>query len=309
MHCCVKIYPVRTGLGLRDLKKEIIQKQKQRQWDAALECIQEARDLFPDEPFFIKSEVYVLERMGRLNEAVSLAERHFRALQKDTFFLRTYIRLLRRLNHREDLINLIDTILENSITIKRDREFLEFLYEGIISTGQRGLLEKFQRLYPDISEATSKTRTYAMIKNHYRGIPPEEAIQEIEALRLLPEFRDDYNLNLFLADLYRRTGRLKEAATLYEDLLTLRQDLYVRKMLGFTLIKTDHPERAIPYLRDAFLDEPSDHFVYQSLLSLYKKTSRLKEAEETILEALSRHPEMKHLHGLLKKVKKWQKDS
>jgi predicted Zn-dependent protease len=298
---------VKTGLGLKDLKRQIIQKQKQRQWDAALESIYEARDLFPNEPFFIKSEVYVLERTGRLKEAVSLAERHFHRLQKDSFFLKTYIRLLRKLNQREDLVNLIDTLLEDST--KRDRQFLEFLYETIISTGQKDLLEKFQRLHPDISANTSKTQTYAMIKSHYKGMPPEEAIQEIEALRLLPEYRDDYNLNLFLADLYRRTGKLNEAVTLYESLLAERQDLYVRKMLGFTLIKTNQSERAISYLRDAFLEDPSDHFVYQSLLSLYKKTSRLREAEETLLDALSRHSDKKHLHGLLKKVKRWQQNS
>lgn len=62
-------------------------------------------------------------------------------------------------------------------------------------------------------------------------------------------------------------------------------------------------DKAFLYLKEAFLKDPSDYAVYNTMAKIIEKTGNITEAEALINEALSRHPGARQVYGLLRRLR------
>lgn len=300
-------------------KNRIIELEKGGDFRGAYEILKEAMSEFPANPFFIKAEIYILFRLGRLEEARQNAEIRVEQFKQDTFFLRTYLNILSNIkNTKKDIENLVDKILIWGV---RDEAFLVFLagLTGRISGSKKArdvlirsisLMPESQTLKKMLSETggdggiESKFRLY---KKKFGDKDTERAINEIEMIMEMPEYAGDYELNLYLAGLYKEAGRLDKSIEIYKKLLTNKENEFARKMLGYAYYKKGDQINALVCLKDIFLKYPFDHYLYTTIFKICEGLRDYQTLESLFRKALASNPDAKHLYGLIKKAEKWGK--
>lgn len=301
-------------MTVREYIERIISLQKKKDYSSAYNILQEALYYHPLNGFLQTSEIYLLMKLGRLKEARQKAEERISMLKDNPFFLRTYVEILSKERDRKELLNLTERLC---LTPVRDERLYTYLAGILIRIGEKEraieLLNsalsympesKELRLYLEKLEEGLQENTISYYRDRYKNNPPEKTITEIEAIMVLPEYEKNISLRLFLAELYKKTGDFKRAIEVYSECLKIKDSLHVRKMLGFVYYKIGDLDKAFIYLRDAFLEDPSDHAVYNTIAKILQKTGNIKEAEGLINETLSRHPEAKQVYGLLRRLKK-----
>ncbi len=300
-------------------KNRIIEFEKNKDFLQAYELITAALDEYPFDPFFLKGEIYILFKLGRLKEARQKAEINLDLFKQDTFFLRTYLNILASLkNTKKDIEDLIDKILSWGIM---DEDLLVFITRLTrkISGSPKGLdvLKQAASIMPE-SEALKKMldedrkesgfeSKFALYKKKFSGKSINDAIDEIEIIRAIPEYANDYELNLYLAGLYKEAGRFDKAIDLYKKLLLLKDNDFARKMLGYAFYKKGDMSNALIYLKDIFLKNPFDHYLYRTIFKICEGLNNYQELEDIFKKALLLSPNARHLYGLIKKAEKWQK--
>lgn len=291
----------------------IISLQKNRDYESAYGVLQDALNLYPSNKFLLASEVYLLLRLRKVKEARSKAEVRIVLLKDNPFFLRTYIEILAKDRDREEIINLSERLAIQSV---RDEKLYAYLADTLKRIGERqraiDLINSALSYMPgnreltsclDSLEEDSQGKPIDYYRERFKDTPPEKAIKEIESILVLPEYKDDISLRLFIAELYKKVGDLNRAAQLYTDCLKIRDSTHTRKMLGFLYYRMGDVDNAFFYFKDPFLENPLDHALYKTLSKIIEKRRDTKEAEALINEALARHPEARHLYGLLKKLR------
>lgn len=273
-----------------DLRARLVSLERAGDYQGAYQLLQEALGRYPTQPFFLKNEVYLLLRLKRFVEAREKAEAVFHTLQKDLFFLRTYLSVLNALNLREEIERLLALIATWEI---RDENFLRYI---------SGLKRK--RTVPSAAPAASPAEAQGLrqYRDRFAGRSVAEAIAEIETILVLPEYERDGDLRLCLAELHKKAGRFDRAAAVYEKLLQQRENGFVRKLLGFALKRAGDLGAAQGQLRLAFLEDPTDHFITAALGKLYREQDDAEGWKNLLNEALARHPEAVRLHGLIKRA-------
>ncbi len=300
-------------------KNRIIELEKNKDFRGAYDLLKDAISEYPANPFFIKGEIYVLFKLGRLEEARQNAEVRIEQFKQDTFFLRTYLNILAGLkNTKKDIEELIDKILSWGI---RDEDFLISLIRStnkvLGSNKASDVLKRSLSLMPE-SEALKKMldeaqkdgmidSRFSLYKKKFEGKGIEEAINEIEMIMEMPDYSDNYELNLYLAGLYKESGRLEKAVEIYKKLLAIRDNEFARKMLGYTYYKIGDMANALVYMGDIFLKNPFDHYLYTTIFKIYGGLKDYVGLESLSRKALMLNPDAKHLYGLIKKAEKWQK--
>ncbi len=296
----------------------IIELQRQRDYRAAYELVKEALDVYPGNPFFLRSEVFILFRLNKIKAARDKAEERISLLRDDEFFLKTYLSILEKRKAKDD----IEQILERNILNRRfgSEDFYVFLFK--LTSRNLGkekgdeVLKRGLFLFPksrslmEFSDKLEKTGSsgsgYNFYKEKFKGKKPNEAIEEIENIRMLPKFENDHQLLIYLAELYKKINDVDKAIEVYQYLLKVRDDEFARKMLGYAYYKVADHDKALLYLRDIFLKYPDDHFLSSTILKIFEREKDFTGFENIINEALGRNPSAKHLHGLLKKANKWK---
>jgi len=135
------------------------------------------------------------------------------------------------------------------------------------------------------------------------GASPEEAAAALGGLMKAGGRDRNPQLKTLLADKLRKAGKLEQAVAEYESALALKPgDPYVSAQLGFTYKKLGLDVQAAETLSQAFLAKPADPYVRKSLESLLTKRAELDRMLELIDEALKRHPHVKSLYGIRKRV-------
>jgi len=298
----------------REFIDRILSLQKKKDFRGAFNILQEALSIYPSNTFLLTSEIYLLLRLKRLKEARQKAEARFDSLKTNPFFLRTYIEILLKENEKEEFMRLSERL--NTIAIRDEKLYL-FIARSLIKLGERekaiGILNSGLLYMPGSRELNSlldrlKEEPHEAGINYYReryrDIPTERAISEIENILFLPDFEGDISIRLFLAELYKKRGLMEKAAEIYTECLKIKDSPHVRRMLGFLYYRMEDMDRAFFYLRDALIETPEDYAIYNTISKIIERTDNLKEIESTINEALSRHPEARHLYGLLKRLRK-----
>jgi tetratricopeptide (TPR) repeat protein len=297
----------------------IIQLQRDKNYYRVYEIIEEALTFYPLDTFFLKSEIFVLYKLNKIKEAREKAEGRMELFKYDVFFLKTYLNILAKENAKADLEQFIDNISSWNI---KDEAFLIFFTRLVFKTfGKEKAINFLGRIISDVSKNSGLKRLYSEIETdsgkgggfkHYKEKlgekDPIEAIAEIEGIIILPDYADDYDLRLYLAELYKKTKRYDEAIETYKHLLGLKDHEFTRKMLGYTYYKMGDIENAVIYLKDVFVKHPDDHYLYRTLFKIFEKMADYERFEKIVNEALCENPDARYLFGLLKKAKKWQKD-
>jgi len=111
-------------MDAREYSSKIIDLEKGRDYRAAYEVVQEALTVYPTNPFFLRTEVYILYRLKMLSEAREKAEGRMGLLKNDPFFLKTYLSLLESQKAKEDMERLLEQIPSWGI---RNEDFYIFL--------------------------------------------------------------------------------------------------------------------------------------------------------------------------------------
>ncbi|HDH53468.1 MAG TPA: hypothetical protein ENH24_03175 [Nitrospirae bacterium] len=249
-----------------------------------------------------------------LKEARDKAEERFDVLKNDVFFLSTYLSILEKENAAGDIERMIDGfIFPGRIGDEKFYIFLSKLAGRVFSDERaQDILGKAAALFPEsreLKQAAARQQTddlnrYKNYKEKFKGKKAAEAIAEIEGIRELPKYNSDYELHLYLAELYKKTGKYNRAIEIYEYLLKLGDNKFTRKMLGYAYYKNGDYENAIVYLKDIFMESHRDHFLYSALYRMYESKADFEGFEKLMLEALSLNPGAGHLYGLIKRAKK-----
>lgn len=306
-------------MDAREYSNKIIQLEKNRDYQAAYVMVKDALMVYPANPFFLRTEIYILYRLKMFSEAREKAEARMGFLRNDPFFLRTYLSLLESQKAQKDIERLIESIPLGEI---RNESFYIFLAELTARIfGQEKALEFLRSAVSIMPESQSLKNLHSQLctegslegkLRHYRerfkNRNTEEVIREIESIRVLPDYAADYGLHLYLAELYKKAGKYQQAADTYLYLLKQKDQTFARKMLGYVYYRMGDMERALFYLKDVFLADPDDHYLYSTIMRIYGSKSDYEGFEKLIKEALNLKPGAKHLYGLMKRAKKWLKD-
>lgn len=297
----------------REYIDRIISLQKKRDYALAYNILQEALSYYPSNRFLQTSEIYLLLKLGRSKEARQKAEARLTILKDNPFFLRTYVEILSKEKDTEELLNLTERLC---LTPVRDERLYTYLAGILIRTGEKQraieLLNSASAYIPEGRELIlylEKLKEGAQdgginyYRERYRDVPPEKAISDIENILILPDYKEDISLRLFLAELYKKIGDFERVIEVYSECLKIKDSLHVRKMLGFVYYKAGDLDKAFLYLKDAFIEKPSDHAVYNTIARIIQKTGMVKEAEALVNETLSRHPGARQVYGLLRRLK------
>ncbi|MDZ4164042.1 MAG: tetratricopeptide repeat protein [Smithellaceae bacterium] len=298
----------------------IIGLERMKDYRGAYDALREALTIYPTNLFLLRNEVYLLLRLGKTKEAKSKAEARVELLKNDSFFLRTYLMVLQREKAGEDLENLINAILSWGVG---DEDLMVFMVDtatkSLGSEKGRGVLHQAQSRFP-VSETLKRLAASGEEKRgggsgftHYQqkfaALKPAEAALEIEAIMVLPAYAEDFELQHYLADLYKKMERYEQAVEIYLRLLARRDQPFTRKMLGYAYYKMGDKDQALIHLRAVFVQSPDDHYVARTLFKLYEEKADYGGLEMLVREALAARPEAKHLYGLLKKAGRWRKNS
>ncbi len=276
-------------------RDKIIAFEKNKDFAAAYEVLAEALGLYPTNPFFLRTEVFVLLRLKKVKEARVKAEQRLEALKNDVFFLKTYLLILEKSNAAADIQRLLQIIPSWNIADEAFSEFLDGFTQRV-----------FRQENPaDVLKTRPALNSFNYYKDMFKGKAVEAAIQELENIRILPEYAQDEQMHLYLAGLYKQKKDYAKAVEVYVGLLKQKDNPFTRKMLGYAYYKMNDLPHALFYLKDIFFDEPNDHFLYRTLSGIYEKNRDYTGFERLIMEALAKKPQAKHLYGLLKKAKQW----
>lgn len=298
---------------------KIIGLERNKDYRGAYDALGEALTIFPTNPFFLRTEVYLLFRLGRTKEARSKAEGRLELLKNDTFFLRTYVMVLQREKAREDLERMIDAILSWEVG---GEDFLVFLVttaaKSLGSEKGRDVLRQALARFPQSEplksialagdEKVSPAGRFTHYRQKFAAMSPDQAASEIEAIMALPEYAADYELNLYLADLYKKLERHDRAVEIYTRLLAIKDHEFTRKMLGYAYYKMGDRDQAAIHLKAVFVKNPDDHFVARTIFKIFEDQADYEGLERLVGEALAARPEARHLYGLLKKAGRWRKN-
>lgn len=307
-------------LTVRDFKARIIDLQKQKHFDEALEAVRFALAVYPTNAFLLSAEVFLLYKLNRIKEARQIAEERLAFLKNDAFFLKTYLTILAKLGAKSD----IEAFIEHHIFARQsgDEDLYVFVAQIIkrllggkqaIDAVNRSLSffpdsTKLRELILNLQKTGDAAGGYSHYREQFKNKKLEDAISEIEQIRVLPGYAHDGELLAYLAELYKKQGDYEKAIGVYQHLLSFQDNEFSRKMLGYAYYKQGNYKSALVYLRDIFLKNPNDHFLYSSIYRIFKETNDHEGLQRLINEALGKHPSAKHLFGLLARAKKWQND-
>ncbi|MEW6419268.1 MAG: hypothetical protein AB1480_14335 [Nitrospirota bacterium] len=296
----------------------IIELQRKKDYIEAYDVLKVALTIYPTNLFFLGSEVYLLYKLNRIKEARQMAEERIDVLKNDAFFLKNYLTILERLKAKEDVEDFIErNILSRRMGSEDLYVFVSQLIarvfgkEKAIDAINRSLMffqnsEKLKTFLDNLRKDNGSGSRYKYYSEKFGGRKIEDAIKEIEGIRVLPNYADDYDLLTYLAGLYKKQGDYAGAIGIYKRLLTLKDSEFTRKMLGYAYYKSGDYEGALIYLKDFFLKDPFDHFLYSAIYRIFKERHDSEGLHRIVNEALGINPSANHLYGLLSRTRKWK---
>jgi len=311
-------------LSIAETRSRIIELEKKKDFRQAHDLLREVLSMHPEDPFLRSNEVYLLFRLRKTKEARVKAEESVELLKNNAFFLRTYLAILEKLGAAQD----IEELLERHLLSRRIGSEELYIFAARVAgrvfgkEKAAGLINRSKTLFPGsgaLDDALCSIEgegpgngpagDYHYYKEKFKGRGAGEAIAEIETIRLMPRYARDHDLLLYLAELYKKKGDLDRAVDLYRHVLTLRDNDFTRKMLGFAYYRKGDHDMALQYLRDFFIKNPDDHYLKVSINAIFKNRKDYEGLSKLVKEALAASPDSKHLMGMLAKAKKWRKDS
>jgi len=286
----------------REYINRVITLQKEKNYDAAFNLLQEALSLYPTDSFLRTSEVFLLMRLGKIRPARQKAEEGLSRLKTSPFFLRTYIEILLKERDKEAIINItgkikawgiwderLYTFLAGALSRVGERQMaIDLIQSGLLyMPGSQSLKRYLSMLtgsesgdgFRDTEGPSRGAAGIGYYRERFKDVSPDTAISEVENILFLPEYKDDASIRLFLAELYKKRGDLKRAEDVYVDVLKTKDSPFARKMLGFLYYRMGEYNKALPYLKDAFIHNPHDHALYNTIFKVMERIGNITDAE------------------------------
>ena len=291
-------------MKLKESIKQITDLQRKKNYKKALNLLNVALSLYPENDFLKKYEIFLLYKSGKNKEAFNLANNQFEYFKNDPFFLQTYFSILEKLKDKTSIKELVNKIL---IELPQfNKKFYEFLANVIMRNFQ---MEEANNLIKKLPYEISIQQkfNYKAYKEKFKNLKTDEAIDEIENLMILPAYKNDFDLNLYLAELYKKAKRYNDALNIYKSLLLQKETTFLYKMIGFSYYRLKDYKNALKYLKNVILKSPDDTVLIQTIYKIFEKDKDFEGFKLLIEEVLAKYPEMKKLYGYLKRAEKWEK--
>jgi len=289
---------------------EILSLIKQKEFVEALERIHEEQTFFPTHALLQRSEIFCLFKLHRVKKARELCEKHFESQKNEAFFISTYLQILEKLGENDEIRLLTERVFSKGPTEARLFKLIARLLCGHPERGDyKTFIAQAANLFPTepaFQEKQNRQNDYRHYKEYYDKMPVRDAIDEMESLLVMPQYQKDSSLRLVLAEFKKEIKDYEDARKIYEDLLAEEHSLFVVKMLGFLLKKEGKDSEALPYLKEAFVENPSDVVLRKNFTQLCERMEEKGLFIESVRQALQKHPEDRYLYGLLRKAAKWK---
>jgi Flp pilus assembly protein TadD len=163
-----------------------------------------------------------------------------------------------------------------------------FLLEGEIQAAQ----QDFGRSLAAFQKAESlESNAYTRIKVHEVQTLLQKAAPEAPLLDWLAKHPDDIGLRFYLADLYGRTGRHKDAIAHYDHILRLdAKDFRALNNMAWSLIHMNDP-KSVEVAEKVFQMRPNDGVTADTFGWALVSQGKLYEGVQIMFKAVSLAPE------------------
>jgi len=321
-------------MQVKDILNSTIQLKKKNKYQEAKNELQSALMDYPDNRYLKSSLADTMTRIGKMEEALRLADEVLNQKPGDSralivkgnvyFYKREYEKALdffeqAELNNNSDYLT--SRIIRTKIKLKE--------YEDALNLCQKELDEdpdntSFQKLMGSIYEKMGENEKAAQYYDKYLDKKPEDEFAYKEKLKLKMKNKDpkkavkelkamlkvgDKNDNVFLHHLFaeklEKIDKYEEAFKEYKKSLEIEPgNDFAIKQAGFSLYKMGEYERALDYLKEAFRNDPSDYYIKATLLSIFKKSGLIEEGIVFFKEIINHNQGYNKLWGTVKKLSK-----
>lgn len=247
---------------------------RQNRLQNALLLINEVLILDPKdgEAMIIKGNVYYKRR--KYKEAMEWFQGAFR-YKRSTFCLQMLIKCMIKTNKINDAMLLLESEIKK--VNKEDTRFLRSKAEILEAKGE---VDAAIEVYAKILEFTPQDKFIykELIRLKTRKLDNVRASEEISTLLKVPSYSKNEHLYLQQAENYKKQLKYEEAIDVYKKGLEVSPgNLFIKKQIGFCCNRLKKYDMAVKYLKEAFMQEPTDFILRKTLFSVLKTLNRREE--------------------------------
>lgn len=221
--------------------------------------------------------------------------------KRTNYLLGRLIQTFIHLNRTEEALYYTQLALES---VPENPFFLKYL--GQIYKKQEEwarALEIYQKVIELIPKDEFCYKEYLQLKA--RGWAPQRVEGELRAILKVSDKKDNPYLHALRAQNLKSMGQWEEAMIEYQEAIQLAPgDNFLLKQLGFCYSHLQKYAEAAETLKIPFIHNPNDIYVRAALIATYKKTENIDGLIAVLKEAIGKHPEVKSLYGVLRKLYK-----
>ncbi|MFP4016442.1 MAG: tetratricopeptide repeat protein [Halanaerobiales bacterium] len=318
---------------VKRLVKKVVDLKNKKEYDQALKILLESREEYPENRFLKTSLADLYARMNRLNEAKELVEE---VLLDDSenqnaltvrgniaFIKRNYEKALKYFKQAYQLKQsdyLASRLIRTYINLDEHDSALGICQQKLEADSDNSRFKKLEaEIYKNMNKidkavevmddylSEEKEDQFAfkeLIQLKLKDKSPEAAVKELRQLLRVEKYKDNIHLQTLLAEKLQEVERYEEAVEVYKKALLLKPgDSYVTKNLGLCLYKAGKYERALPYLEEAFKEDPNDYYIRSMLEYIYKNLDMHQEGID-FFQGIIKETGLKNLWGIIRKLAK-----
>lgn len=327
------VYIMSEFTEVKNLVQRVMGLKNKKEYEKAMKILLDAIEEYPENKFLKNSLADLYYRMKRLGEAYDLVDG---ILKEDTqnhnaltvkgniafakrdykdavlFFKQAYqlkqtdylaSRLVRAYIYTDQLelaLSICQEKLEGDSSNIRFKKMEAEIYKKM------NKLEKSVDIMDDyLSEESDDQFAFKeMIELKLKDKSADAAVRELKQLLKLDKYKRNIHLQTLLAEKLQDINKYEEAEEIYKGALLLDSaNIYIIKSLGMSLYKEKKLEKALPYLEEAFKEDPNDYYIRSTLEYIYKSLNMHQEGID-FFEGIIKETGLKNLWGIIRKLAK-----
>ena len=319
---------------VKQIVNKAVEYKNDEDFNQAEEVLQKGLDKYPENNYLKASLADLFYRQKKLDKALNLADEILSEKAGDTraltikgnvhfakreykkakeFFKEAYlnekgeytasrlIKVLNRLEEYERALELANKWREEADNSNYFKKIAANIYE---KTGENKKAEELFSEY--LKEEPEDQFAYKeKIKVKLENKTPQKAVEELKNILSIAKRDKNPHLHSLLAEKLEKIGKSEEAVKEYEKTLELDPDnQFALKQAGFALYKLKKYEKALPYLKEVFRNDPGDYYTRSVLMNIFKELNNEKEGIEFFKEIIENNSGFENLWGMVKKLSK-----
>ena len=273
---------------------------RQKQLTQAAAIVDELLKIEPENYQALLMVGNILFEKGRFEDALGYYENALK-VKEENYVLSKIVRSCIQLKRYPEAKGYIERVLG------KDPENLAFLkYLALIYKRTKrhqdalNIFEKIIKISPQDSHAYKE---YLRLKT--REKPVEKVVEEINQVMKVSSISENAHLHDLQGDNLKRLKEYEEAIKEYEKGLHLAGNAsYFKSKIGFCYSRMGNYLKAVEMLSPLFIQKPSDYYIKAALESAYRKLNNVEGFYQDIQTAIEKHPQLKNLWGLSRKIEK-----